>query len=295
MSPFDDFSETPPAGSDTGVNPEEGNSSSAQGSGNSDFTIPDEYKEKGWTRFFAGKSGDELKAELFKSYDNQQSLIGKKVSDYLANTDLSTLENFEDIKKALAAQIAPQYNVPEDVKDYNLNSIIKNESGENLYPIADEAIESFSGIFKELGLTTEQAQGLLKSYIDYEVAEFQKYTDADELEQSINQMFSGNQEQRRTCESLIKEFLSPQDQKLVQDTMPNAVIEMFYKISKGLVDKYGYKEGNTPPQQHSLKMTEAEKETEYNRLVSELEALKRRPHSDADEQKLINQIAELWK
>ena len=64
-----------------------------------EFSIPSEYAEKGWTKFFEGKSGDDLKTELFKSYDSQQSLIGKKVNEYLTSTDLKSLDNFEDIKR----------------------------------------------------------------------------------------------------------------------------------------------------------------------------------------------------
>ena len=48
---------------------------SGGGSESSDFSIPEEYKEKGWTKFFDGKTGDELKAEVFRSYDNSQTLI----------------------------------------------------------------------------------------------------------------------------------------------------------------------------------------------------------------------------
>ena len=93
------------------------------------FTIPDEYKEKGWAKFFDGKTGDELKTELFKSYDNSQSMIGKKVEEYLATTDLKQLSNYEEIKKNLSSQLTPEYNVPENSSDYDLSSILKDENG----------------------------------------------------------------------------------------------------------------------------------------------------------------------
>ena len=35
-----------------------------QGSSDSDFTIPEEYQNKGWSKFFDGNKGDELKSEV---------------------------------------------------------------------------------------------------------------------------------------------------------------------------------------------------------------------------------------
>lgn len=273
-------------------------SDSGQGAGNSqatEFSIPDEYKEKGWAKFFDGKSGDELKSELFKSYDNSQSMIGKKVEEYLTTTDLKQLSNYEEIKKNLSSQLTPEYNVPENSSDYDLGSILKDENGNQIFSAPEESLNLFQDKFKEFGISKEQGQNLMKSYLEYEVGEFQKYTDADELESHINDMFKGNSQQRTQCESLIKEFLSPQDQKFIQDTMPNVVVEMFYKVSKGLVEKYDYKEGNSANNHSTLAMTQAEKNAEYERLTSELEALSRRPHNAQEKQSLLNQLMAIYK
>ena len=279
-------------GADSGA---EGSEASQNQEGtSSDFSIPEEYAEKGWAKFFNGKTGDDLKAELFKSYDNQQALIGKKVNEYLTTTDLKNLENYEDIKKALQAQLTPEYNVPENISDYALDTILKDENGQNIFPMNQEVLDLFSGKFKDLGVSIQQGQELLKTYLDYEIKEFQAYTDADELDREVNSMFNGNQQQRKTCESLIKEFLSPADQQLIQDTMPNAIVQMFYKVAKGLVDKYDYKEGSNPAPS-SMKMSDSERNAEYNRLADELEALDGRPHSAEEKQNIINQMKALYK
>ena len=280
-------------GADLGTEGAEGSASGQEG-GSSNFSIPEEYADKGWAKFFNGKSGDDLKAELFKSYDNQQALIGKKVNEYLATTDLKNLDNYEEIKKALQAQLTPEYNVPENISDYALDTILKDENGQAKFPMNQEVLDLFSGKFKDLGMSVQQGQELLKTYLDYEIKEFQAYTDADELEREVNSMFNGNQQQRRTCESLIKEFLSPADQQLIQDTMPNAIVQMFYKVAKGLVDKYDYKEGNNPAPS-SMKMTDSEKNAEYNRLADMLDALDSRPHSAEEKQNIINQMRALYK
>lgn len=128
----------------------------------SDFSIPEEYKDKGWAKFFDGKTGDELKSEFFRSYDNSQTLIGKKVEDYLATTDLKNLENYNEIKDALRKQVAPDVTVPEKSEDYAFNDILKGEDGNLLYEYPNEALGFFGDKFKELGLTKEQGQGLFK-------------------------------------------------------------------------------------------------------------------------------------
>lgn len=261
----------------------------------SDFSIPEEYKDKGWAKFFDGKTGDELKSEFFRSYDNSQTLIGKKVEDYLATTDLKNLENYNEIKDALRKQVAPDVTVPEKSEDYAFNDILKGEDGNLLYEYPNEALGFFGDKFKELGLTKEQGQGLLKTYTDFEIAEFQKYTNAEELDSNINKMFNNNQEQRKTVEGLLKEFLPEQDQQFLQKTAPNYTIEMFYKVAQGLVNKYGYKEGSSGAgKQSPMRMSDADRNAEYDRLARKLEELDNRPQQVGEKDEIVKQMRELF-
>jgi len=254
------------------------------GSQNSDFAIPDEYKDKGWTKFFDGKSGDDLKSELFRSYDNSQTLIGKKVEDYIKTTDLKSLDNYEEIKEALTKQLGLQVEVPENAEGYAFNDILKNDDGSLEYEYPEEALGFFGDKFKELGLTKEQGQGLLKTYTDFEIKEFQKFTDADDLENNINNMFGNNQQQRKTVEGLLKEFLPQEDQDFLQKTAPNYTIEMFYRVAKGLVDKYGYKESSANSSNPAkIRMSEADRNAEYDRLYNRLLELDNSPNQKVGE------------
>lgn len=145
-----------------------------QGAGSENsFSIPDEYLERGWAQNFQNKSGDELKNEFFKSYDNSQSLIGKKVQDFLTTTDLKSLDNFEEIKKSLSDQLGISAEVPED---YAINDLLKDADGSASHQYPDELINRFTGVFKELGLTKEQGQGLFDYFTKFEIEEFQKAT-----------------------------------------------------------------------------------------------------------------------
>lgn len=277
----------------------EGSQGFESGSQSSEFSIPEEYKEKGWTKFFKGKTGDELKTELFRSYDNSQTLIGKKVEDYIKTTDLKSLDNYEEIKEALTKQIGNQVEIPENAEGYAFNDILKNEDGSLEYEYPEEALNYFGDKFKELGLSKEQGQGLLKTYTQFEIEEFQKYTNADDLESSLKAMFSEageKSQQRKTVEGLLKEFLPKEDQEFLQKTAPNYTIEMFYRVAKGLVDKYGYKEGSansTNPAK--IRMSEADKNAEYNRLYNRLIELDNSPHQKVGERdEIIKRMREIF-
>ena len=281
----------------------EGSDNSPQGSGDdsqtnvSDFAIPEEYKDKGWTKFFDGKSGDELKSELFRSYDNSQTLIGKKVEDYIKTTDLKSLDNYEEIKEALTKQIGNQVEIPENAEGYAFNDILKNENGEQEFTYPDETLNFFGDKFKELGLSKEQGQGLLKTYTQFEIEEFQKYTNADELNNNINTMFNNNQQQRKTVEGLLKEFLPQEDQEFLQKTAPNYTIEMFYRVAKGLVDKYGYTEGSANSSNPAkIRMSDADKDAEYDRLYKRLIELDNTPNQKVGErEEIVKRMQNLFK
>ncbi len=235
------------------------------GTQDNSFSIPEDYSQKDWAKNFEGQTGDELKAAIFKTLD----------------------------EKYTSAPVIPQ--TPEE---YSFNDILMDENGNLQYEYPQEALDYFGNEFKELGLTKEQGQGILQKYTDFEIEQFQKYTDANELENSINTMFNGNTQKRHTVESLIKEFLPREDQQFLQETAPNYTIEMFYKLANGLVDKYGFKEGTqnaNGTNGNSMRMTEQDKNNEYNRIVGELEALAHRPHTAEEKQRLQNQLVNLYK
>lgn len=277
----------------------EGQQNSEGGSQGSDFAIPKEYKDKGWTKFFDGKSGDELKSELFRSYDNSQTLIGKKVEDYIKTTDLKSLDNYEEIKDALNKQIGNQVEIPENAEGYAFNDILKKEDGTLEYEYPEEALNYFGDKFKDLGLSKEQGQGILKSYTEFEIEEFNKFTNPDDLENSLKTMFSETGEkspQRKTVEGLLKEFLPQEDQQFLQRTAPNYTIEMFYRVAKGLVDKYGYKEGaSNSSNANKFRMSEADRNAEYDRLFRQLEELDSRPQKVGEKEAILKRMQELYK
>lgn len=228
------------------------------------FSIPDEYAQKEWVKNFEGQTGDDLKANIFKTLDEKYS----------------------------SAPVIPQSN-----EEYELNSVLEtNELAQSLC-LEEDALNAFGTTFRDIGITKEQGQKLLNAYINYGVSEFHKYTDADELENSVNTMFNGNTKQRNTVEGLIKECLSPEEREIIDRTVPNAVVEMFYKVAKGVVDKYGYKEGTQNSNSTNasyMRKTEEDKNAEYNRIVGKLEELSKRPHSPQEKADLLKQLTSIY-
>lgn len=228
------------------------------------FDIPDEYKDKEWAKSFEGKTGDELKNEIFKTIDEKYS-----------KTPV----------------------IPEDVKGYALNEVeFKDEEGNTTYEYPPDVLEHFGQEFKDLGLTKEQAQGILTKYTNFELEQFAALTDINELNQNIDEMFKSNPAQKQQVQSLLKEFLPIESQQFLQQTAPNHTIIMFYQVAKGFLDKYGYKEGSGGQgQQNNYRMSKEDRDKEYDRIVGEMEALTKRPHTSEEKQNLQNQLNALFK
>jgi len=228
------------------------------------FDIPQEYKEKDWVKNFEGKTGNELRDEVFKALNEKYT-----------NSPI----------------------VPQTAEEYALNELeFKDEQGNITYQYPEEVLGYFGSEFKELGLTKEQAHGLLTKYTNFELEQFRAMTDIEDLNKNLDEMFKSNPAQKQTVQSLLKEFLPKEDQEFLQTSAPNYTIEMFYKVAKGLVDKYGYKEGaGGQGGQNNFRMSQADKDREYERIVSKMEELTRRPHTSEEKEILQKELNALFR
>lgn len=230
----------------------------------SNFEIPAEYAHSSWAKNFEGKTGDELKTEIFKTLNSQYTN-------------------------------APV--IPQDANGYEFNEILKNANGDIPYEYSDEVLNVFGGTMKDLGLTKEQGQGLLKTFTDFELSAWAKHTDADENEKNLTELFGNNSAERQTCQASIKKYLSPQEVELVEKTFTNDAVKIMYKLAKGFVSDYGATEGTQAgnKQNYGALMTQADKDAEAEKIYKQLDELKNHPHSDEDKQKLIDRLISLNK
>lgn len=271
-------------------------------SGNSDssstqetsFSIPEEYASKGWAKTFEGKTGNDLMNAFFKSYDNAQGLVSKRVDEYIENIDLSKLDSYENIKSVLQSKSA---NVPENIEDYKLESVFssEDENSEN-FEVPKDVLDKFANSFKEIGLNVNQAQELLKMYSEFELENFSKLADPEELKKDISTLFNNDDAKKKNVESLLNEFLTEDDANFLKTSAPNKTILMFYKLAKGLTDKYDFTEGNASAGAKSSSVrTEEEKNAEYNKVYNKLMELQTRPHSTEEKEELLNELRNIYK
>ena len=240
------------------------NGSGPDGSQVSTFEIPSEYATKEWAKNFDGKTGDDLKSEIFKTLDTQYTNVPV---------------------------------IPSDANGYEFNEILKDVNGDVPYSYSDEALNVFGGAMKTLGLSKEQGQGLLKTFTDFEVSTWAKYTDADECEKNLSELFGNNSAERQTCQASIKKYLTPEEVELVDKTFTNDAVKIMYKLAKGFVSDYGAKEGTQAGNRQNFgnAMSQADKDAEIENIYKQLDDLKNHPHTDEDKQKLIDRLIALNK
>lgn len=274
-------------------NSDSGNSDSSSTQETS-FSIPEEYASKGWAKTFEGKTGNDLMNAFFKSYDNAQGLVSKRVDEYIENIDLSKLDSYENIKSVLQSKSA---NVPENIEDYKLESVFssEDENSEN-FEVPKDVLDKFANSFKEIGLNVNQAQELLKMYSEFELENFSKLADPEELKKDISTLFNNDDSKKKNVESLLNEFLTEDDANFLKTSAPNKTILMFYKLAKGLTDKYDFTEGNASAGAKSSNVrTEEEKNAEYDKVYNKLMELQTRPHSTEEKEELLNKLRNIYK
>lgn len=121
------------------------------------FEVPGEYKDKGWAEKI--KSSD----DLFKAYDNAQSLIGKRPAG-IPSQDATDTE-WDSFYKAMGRPDEPSYNFtdPEGLPEG--------------FDTADFK-ETASQILHKAGLTQRQADAVYSAYLQSEITAAEKEGEA---------------------------------------------------------------------------------------------------------------------
>ena len=172
------------------------------------FAIPDDYKDRGWAEKI--KSND----DLFKAYDNAQSLIGKRPAG-IPSQDASD-DEWNQFYKAMGRPDEPNYQFtdPEGLPE-----------GFDPTPFKEQAAK----ILHEAGLTPKQADKVYNEYLKMELestgsqqeqsAEQQKALD-EQYDQLTKEHFGEDAEK---YETLLKEDFSKH--------VPQSLKETFAKLA----------------------------------------------------------------
>jgi hypothetical protein len=143
---------------------------SGASTGNS-FAIPQPYADRGWAEKI--KSHD----DLFKAYDNAQSLLGKRPAGIPdPNAPDEEWEKFYNVLR------------PESPEKYALGDVENLPEGMDVAPYKQQAMK----MFHEAGLNQKQAEKLWKSYVGSEVAAVSKMSEQHKAKQAeLDKEFDG--------------------------------------------------------------------------------------------------------
>jgi hypothetical protein len=251
------------------------------GSSNTEFSLPDEYKDKPWAAKI--KSQD----DVYKQLENLNGLIGKKTIQPI------------DYETATPEQIKEHYSklAPEDVSKYNFGD-------------GDPEFQKVVGsIFQEFGINEHQASGIAAK-----IGEIAKgmATEAATADRSADGYLAimkesfGNDHEKAVglVENLLKSNLDDKDKGFMDNldnTTKGALDRAIYKIAntyedriKQILDEHGIKEtaahvggGSKNP---STDIREVQKT-----LRQQIRELDSRPHSASEKQELVNKLNATYK
>lgn len=203
------------------------------------FTIPDEYKDKAWAKNIKSEQ------DLYKSYDNAQSLIGKKTIG---------LPDWNDDK-----QVEDYYNKirPES---YELDGVDESEKG------------AYSELFKKSGLSQKQVNTILSEFKGIVEPKIEANYGAKSLEKILTEEFKDKEMLRQMSKEAVdifgKEFFDS------QEVSNNAIVQIYKGLAK-IKQQYGVNElnANVSAEHGSTNMTIAELDSKIDALHSEIFAL----------------------
>lgn len=226
-----------------------------------EFTIPDEYKEKGWTQKV--KSVD----DLWKQLDNTQSLLGKKTV-------------IPDFEKAGQSEIEEYFNQlrPSSKDAYQFDESID----------ADRK-EMFANLLYENGISKYQAEKLMKGYTELENKILEDMYSKDKFIDSVKSAYGDKFDSKiKELETGILDSVSKEDKQII-DNLPNDAKLAVYK----LVDKLGVQGNNNNPPSESGRISPETIKQDLEGVDKELANLNKRPHTQAERSALVQRRIEL--
>lgn len=190
-----------------------------------DFAIPDDYKDKGWAAKV--KSPD----DLWKALDGAQQLIGKKsvVPEYNAENP----DEFESFLNNLRPESADKYEFPDGVDDS-----IKSVYGEALH---------FAGVHPS------KVNGVMEIVSKYEQAQIAEMQSPEKFDEMSKEAFGSDWQDKRDEGLAFLRQTIPETEKFL-DALPNNILLEFYKMANYVNETYGKKQNGaqagvqpTPP------------------------------------------------
>lgn len=230
-----------------------------------DFSIPEAYKEKGWTQNI--KSQD----DVWKMLDNAQGQIGKKA--VVPDFDKATPKEIDDYIAQLRPQDKAVYKFSDDMPD--------------------EQKTAYADMLHEIGIPAYQANKLIEKYQGMEAASVAKLYDKDEFMGELKKSF-GNEYEKVSGETakLLAANLNADDKALL-DKLPNPALGLIYRAVANLNKAYGASESGSAVNAPAT-VGAVDKEAQATKLRNDIYALSKRQHSAEEKQTLVDQLNALY-
>ena len=175
-----------------------------------EFTIPDEYKDKGW----AAKVKSE--ADMFKQLDNLSSLVGKK--EILKQPDWEDEKSFNEFVETMRPESKDDYAIPDAIPK-------------------DEA-DFYKDVMHANGVSKKQAEAMFSKISELRASHF----DVDNMADRLNQMWGSNvAANTKTAKAAIDTFGGDGLQNLINSS-PNESVAIIYNAFYEFAKAHGLKE-----------------------------------------------------
>lgn len=183
-----------------------------------EFSVPAEYQEKGWAKNIKSE------ADLWKSMDNAQALIGRKTI------------GIPDFETAKEEEIADYYSHtrPKDENEYELDD-----------SFSDEEKKGLRELFYKNGLNKQQAKNVM-AHIQGEIVKDYEQTYGEQgLKAELEKRFGAEWEKAIVpIKDALNKVLTPEQAKSLNEDLPNEAVGVLMALTKSIMDKYGANESD---------------------------------------------------
>lgn len=183
-----------------------------------EFSVPAEYQEKGWAKNIKSE------ADLWKSMDNAQSLIGKKTI------------GIPDFDTAKEEEIADYYSHtrPKDAKEYELDDAF-----------SDEEKNSLRELCYNNGLNKKQAKNVIGYFQESIAKDYEQTYGEQGLKTELEKRFGADWEKAIVpIKDALNTVLTPEQAKSLNENLPNEAVGVLMALTKSIMDKYGANESD---------------------------------------------------
>lgn len=218
----------PDLGSETRTISLEENPTPAQGSDFNSF-IPDEYKEKAYIKNLLSAQNPQV--ELFKQFDNLQSMIGQRQSEFAPPADDASQEDWDKFYAKLRPEEPTAYEL-----DLSLDEGLKDVDEFMKSHRNDDHLNQVKSLLHKHGLTKKQAIGLAKDFNALEAAQVkgilaQQKEAAVRVDQEFNKLteaaFGNNLDSALNAGKRFIEQFVPQELRPYMASLPNEALLAF--------------------------------------------------------------------